>query len=70
MSAARVDRPNEMLSDATVRAEVDAADLLVAYKVKDGGLYTQVFTRPDRHVPEQVLADLLRNTANEIEQTR
>lgn len=63
-------RPNVNLSDATVRAEVEAADLLIVYTVRDGGIATQVFTRPDAPVPEQVLADLLRNTANEIEQTR
>lgn len=63
-------RPNEILSDAKIRDEVNAADLLVVYTVKNGGLCTQVFTRPDRQMPEQVLADLLRNTADEIEQTR
>lgn len=70
MSADRASRPNEILSDAKIRDEVNAADLLVVYTVKDGGLYTQVFTRPDRQMPEQVLVDLLRNTADEIEQSR
>lgn len=70
MSADRASRPNEILSDATVRAEVDAADLLVVYTVRDGGLATQVFTKPDTPLPEQVLVDLLRNTADEIERSR
>lgn len=70
MSADRASRPNEILSDATVRAEVDAADLLVVYTVRDGGLAMRVFTKPDTPLPEQVLVDLLRNTADEIERSR